>query len=237
MLTVMFAVIKPAAALDIPTGLQESELDDVAKILGFNTSNKFLSNPYPLGGYSGLEVGVSLEIIDVEELSYLGNKTDTQSEFRFNRITVGKGIYNNFDIYLDFVPFSKSNQVSEYGGMLKWGFYQAKFLPFSAAMLAHMSTINIQDSFVCQNVGGDMMVGVNVNHFSLYFGGGYVRASTLFTQSILGFTVTGNGTYKETFSSNHSFVGVNLDFLNMFVAGQIDRYVDPVYSVKLGIRL
>ena len=231
--------ILPAQALEIPTSLTQSELDDVARILGFNTSTKFLSNPYPLGGYTGLEVGISHEIINIEELSLLGAQTSPQSEFRYNRISVGKGLFNNFDAFIHFVPYSESNQVSEYGTLLKWSFYEASYLPFSVSSIFHLNTINIEDSYVNQSVGGDLMFGVNVNRFALYFGGGYVRSRSQFTSSILDGSVStsSDNTYKETFTSSHSFVGVHFDIMKMFLAGQIDKYEDPVYSVKLGYRL
>lgn len=226
-------------ALEIPLNLTKGELDDVTRILGFNTSTKFLSNPYPLGGYTGLEVGVSLEIINIEELSLLGSQTSPQSEFRFNRISVGKGLYNNVDAFIHFVPYSRSNQVSEYGGLVKWGFFEAEYLPFSVSALFHLNTMNIEDSFVNQSVGGDLMFGVNVNRFALYFGGGYVRSRSLFTSNILDGSValTPENTYKETFNSGHSFVGVHFNIWKLFLAGQIDKYEDPVYSLKLGYRL
>jgi hypothetical protein len=239
LISFIFLLSSTVNALEIPANLLESELDDVTRILGFNTSTKFLSNPYPLGGYTGLEVGVSLEIINIEELSLLGAQTNPQSEFRFNRISVGKGLFNNLDGYIHFVPYSKSNQVSEYGGLMKWTFFEATYLPFSISSLLHLNTINIEDSFVNQSVGGDFMFGVNVKRFALYFGGGYVRSRSLFTSNILDGSVplTPEQTYKDTFTSSHSFVGVHIKIWQLFLAGQIDKYQDPVYSVKLGYRL
>lgn len=227
-----------ANALDMPTGLKLNELDDVARILGFNTSTKFLSNPYPLGGYLGLEVGVTLEIVNTEELALLGNKDTNDKELRFSRISIGKGLYNNVDAFLHFVPYSTSNQISDFGGLFKWGFYEGSYLPFSASLLISLNTINIQDNYLNKSLGSDLMFGVNVNQFALYFGGGYLRASSKFTNAILDVSVPkdSDNTFEETYTSSHSFVGVQFDFFGMFVAGQIDRYQDPVYSLKLGTR-
>jgi hypothetical protein len=249
-----FLLVSNARALDIPK-LNRADLSTAVDILGFNTSARLLSNPFPLGGYTGFEFGYSYEIVSTQDLSTLGTGTAArQSDFNLSRISIGKGLYNNIDVYVHFVPFSKSSQVSEFGGLVKWNFYQAAFVPFSMSMLFHGSTINIQDSFINQSLGADLLAGINVNNFALYFGGGQITAESRFMDRILNFC-TGVGVpagcdpslpmpssganispLNTTEHSSHSFVGINMQFMELFFAAQIDRYEDPVYSLKVGYR-
>jgi hypothetical protein len=241
----------PAHAIEIPK-LNRQDLSTVTDILGFNTSARLLSNPFPLGGYTGFEFGYSYEIVNTQDLGSLGaGSAARQNDFNFSRISIGKGLYNNVDVYVHFVPFSKSSQISEFGGVVKYNFFQAAYVPFSLSALFHGSTINIQDSFINESLGADLMAGINVNNFALYFGAGSVQAKSKFMDKILNYctgvgvpagcdtsfsTGTNIAPLRTRETSSHSFVGINIQFLEMFVAAQIDRYEDPVYSLKLGFR-
>lgn len=227
-------------ARQIPKSLDSDEVDDIARLLGFNTSTKLLSQPYPLGGFSGLEFGFSQHFVDVQEISALGDQTATEDTFSYSQVSIGKGLYNDIDLYLHFVPFSKANQVSEYGALLKWGIFEASYLPLSLALLAHINSINIEDNYINQSSGLDALAAISTETISLYFGIGQVRARSLFKSTVLDAAdpvFAGVTEYKESFSSMHSFVGISAEFYNFFVVGQIDRYKDPVYSFKIGLRL
>lgn len=238
-------------ALDIPR-LNREDLATAVDILGFNTSARLLSNPFPLGGYTGFEVGYSYEIVNTQDLSTLGTGTAArQQDFNFSRISIGKGLYNNLDVYVHFVPFSKSSQISEFGGVVKYNFYQAAFVPFSMSALFHGNTINIQDLYINESLGADLLAGINVNNFALYFGAGMIQAHSQFMDRILNHCTSPGvpagcdptldvganiDPLRVKEKSSHSFVGINIQFLELFLAAQIDRYEDPVYSLKIGYR-
>lgn len=228
-----------AQAKQIPGNLNRDEIDDVSRLLGFTTSTKLLSQPYPLGGFSGLEFGVSQHFIDVQELSALGDGTATEDTFSYSQVSVGKGLYNDIDLYMHFVPFSRANQVSEYGVLLKWGYFEASYLPLSLALLVHINSINIEDNFINQSSGFDLLAAINTETISLYFGLGRVRARSQFKSTVLDTSdpIFSGSEYKESYSSMHSFVGISAEFYKFFLVGQIDRYKDPVYSFKVGMRL
>ena len=237
-LLILFLCI-PAFSSKLPRNLAKNELEEVASMLGFNTSTKLVSQPYPLGGFDGLEIAVSQEIIDIEEITALGDQSASEDSFSYNQVSIGKGLYRNWDIYVHFVPFSTANQISEYGGLIKWGFFEADYLPLSLAALGHMNTVNIEDDFINQSTGLDLLLAITANQFSLYFGGGYINSRSVFKQAILDTSdpdLSGDQ-YKESFESSHTFVGVDIKFGRFFIAGQIDRYKDPVYSFKAGLRL
>ena len=227
-----------SSAIELPDNLTRNELDEVTELLGFSTSSKLLSNPYALGGHSGFEIGYSTEFINTTDLSRLGSGAAKDSTYQFNRISFGKGVYNNVDIFFHFVPFSSSNEVSEYGGILKWGFYESDDLPLTLSLLAQTSTININDEFINEVLGADLLAGLNLTDFAIYIGGGSLRARSSFSRSILDSSVTLNssGTLITRNSRAHTFAGININFKKIFIAAQIDRYDQPVYSAKIGLR-
>ncbi|OFZ17867.1 MAG: hypothetical protein A2Z20_05825 [Bdellovibrionales bacterium RBG_16_40_8] len=232
------SILDNVHAIEIPKNLNYPDLTEVIQILGHSTSSKFLSDPFPLGGYYGFEIGVSIEVINTTNLSHLGAGTNKQSSFQYNRLAIGKGLYNNIDAFIHFVPLSNSNEVSAYGGLLKWNFYQAPFYPFSLSVIGHINTMDIKDSFINETMGWDILGGINLSTFSLYFGGGNQRTRSTFSKSILDSAISLNstGTIIVRESQIHSFAGLNINFSSFFVATQIDRYEQPVYGAKIGLR-
>ena len=238
----MALFLPQARAINIPKNLSFHDLSDVTQILGHNTATKFLSNPYALGGHSGFELGLSTEFIDTTDLSDLGAGTGKQSSFQYNRITIGKGLYDDFDVFVHFVPFSNSNEISEYGALMKWMFYQAKSLPLSFSAVAHYNTIDIQDTFDNEILGWDLMGGINLNHFGLYWGGGGQKARSSFSNKILNTSdpqiqlSSSSNTFITRSLQSHTFVGLQIELSSIFIAAEIDRYEQPVYSAKIGVR-
>lgn len=236
-----------ANAIEIPRGLTSADRTEVTKMLGVNTSSKLLTNPYPLGGYSGFEAGVSVEVINVEDLKRLGLKlTNDEREFRYPKISVGKGLYNDIDMFLHFVPPAPGSKISEYGGLIRWSFFQAKFVPINISWNVHASQIDINDSFSSLTAGTNLVSGINVQNFSIYFGVGFLESKGTFMggttdQGVVNPTDPDFDHSTFTASSKvrqfHSQVGVTVHFSDYFLAAQIDRYQDPVYSAKLGARL
>lgn len=253
-LILLFLLSPLLYAFEIPKRLDAEDRREVSRILGLNTSGKILSNPYPLGGYSGFELGLALEVINIDDLSRLGCQTgdagcptQTRSdaeELRYPRISIGKGLYENIDVFLNFIP-PFENGMSDFGGMLRWSFFHAKFLPINLSLLVHANRMNLKDSLVTENFGSEILAGINVNNFSLYFGGGFVRNESRFTGGDSGAGViaptdpaltSSSNSVSESLHSSHSLVGISLHFDNVFTAFQIDRYRDAVMSAKLGTR-
>src|SRR5665213_698791 len=93
-----------AWAFDIPSGLNQSDRREIIRTLGLNTATKMLDNPYPLGGFSGFEIGLSMELIDIKDIRRLCCAPGTagcrntgysdEDQLRYSRITIGKGLFN-----------------------------------------------------------------------------------------------------------------------------------------------
>lgn len=244
LLFMLSVITSQAFAFEIPKGLTASDRREVVRTVGMNSANKILSNPYPLGGYSGFEVGYSVEFINVRDVTRLSTQSD-ESEWRYGRLTLAKGLYRDIDMSISFSPPTGNNRVSDYGGALRWSFFQAEFLPINLSALVNFNQMNFADQLMNRNFGGDLIVGVNVDNFALYFGGGVIESHGTFIGGTgADATVSGSDpalnnvekTVVEKVRENHTVVGISLHYENLFAAAQVDRYVDAVYSLKLGLR-
>ncbi len=225
-------------SLDIPQNQNYKDRITLLKILGLGTGAKILSNPFPLGGYSGFEVGISYETLATDDIATLGDQLNKrQSEFTYPKITLGKGLYNDFDVFINFTPFSESNGISNYGASFRWSFYEASFLPANLSLLIHGNNANINNQLNSQTFGQDLIGGIHVENFSLYLGIGKIDCYGIFVGGPAGITDQ-NNTVTENTSTMHLLAGSSVHFNTLFFSIQIDRYgVEPVFSAKLGLRL
>lgn len=235
---VFFGSVRAIAAIQLPKNMNRSDREEALRIIGFGTSGKILTDPYPLGGYAGFETGISIENLNTYDLGQLGSRLATpQQDVAFPKLTLGKGFYNNIDIFLHFTPYNRRDELSFYGGMFRWGFYQAKFLPLSASVVVHMNSANFGNLLVTQAYGGDIIGGINVDNVSLFAGAGALQASGTFMGGTNGITDnTSPGMTEESLNGFHTLIGANVHVSNLFFTIQIDRYTQPVYSGKVGVR-
>jgi hypothetical protein len=235
------------ASLRIPQNLNASDRRKALEILGLSSSAKILGDPYPLGGFSGVEIGYTAEVISTSELAVLGDKrNESQKETSFSLLTLGKGLYHNVDLFVQFSPFRQGEDISNFGGQVRWGFYQADYLPAHLSVVGFASSTNFQNQITTVSNGADLIVGFSVQDITLYTGVGFVRAAGTFMGGNAGVTapdtdasgtpLTTRETKTEEVSSSHYVGGINVKFAKMFFAMQIDRYTQATYSAKLGFR-
>ncbi len=235
-LIVLFFTSLPAfAKVHIPTNLNEADRIGVLKILGPGTSGKILTDPYPLGGFAGFEAGIQMDSIPVSDLSKYGNQTPDQDLFSYPIISVGKGLYNNVDVYVHFIPFTDSTGISEYGGIVRWGFYQLAYLPVSFALNISASSANINNHLITKNFGYDFTAGITAQNIYFYGGLGQLQSNGRFIGGVNGITDSGNNEDNKI-TVAHFLMGVGFRVSSVFLTGQIDYYEQPTYSVKIGFR-
>lgn len=231
-MSVLFA-LHSKAALSIPSGLSVGEQQLITQTLGFGTSFRPVNNPYPLGGYSGFEVGLSGHSIPTSDIGYFGNRATVTSTVLYPMLNVGKGIFDNTDILFSFLPYNESSGFGIYSGALRWTFFQATFVPASFSLLLHGSSINFSNIFNSQTVGLDLITGVNVDPFSFYVGAGTIYGQAQFSNEITSNNVVTN----QVMRIFHTLIGLNIDIANFFTAFEIDVYNTTVVSLKMGVRL
>lgn len=246
--------LNPAMAISIPRQLTHENRLEVVKMLGVQTSTKLLSNPYPLGGYSGFEMGLSLEVIDTTNLAKLGctvgspgcpNTGEGDQELRLARLMIGKGLFKNVDLFVHFAPTSSDSSMTSYGGALRYSFYEGKFIPGNLSLVASADQLNFRDEFVATTLSADLVAGIFLNDFSFYLGFGQVQSTGTFLAGSGSDATVDPGdpdvspatnTAHETVSQSHSYLGMTIHFSDFFLAGQLDRYQEPAYSLRLGMR-
>lgn len=223
------------AAVHLPKNLNESDRTRALEILGFGSAPKILDNPYPLGGYSGIEFGFGAEYIPLEDLSSLGATSTDRGELGIYTLSFAKGLYYNVDLHLQFTPFIQSDKVQTYGGQFRWGFYESSFFPLSLSTVISAGGANFSNLINITTLGVDLIGSVHFDNVSLYFGGGQVRATGKFIGGADGITDT-QETYVKNIVDTHTVFGVNIDVARFFLAMEVDRYVDSIYSAKVGLR-
>jgi len=235
---ILFLSWQAQAALTIPGNLNGEERQRITEILGLSTSSKMVGNPYPLGGYSGVELGLGIESVNTEDLNHFGNHVNQEKDFTYPLLSVGKGLYNNTDIFLHFIPYTQSAGFSEYGGLLRVGLYQAAFIPATLGLILHANSTNIGNVFFSQSRGIELVTGLNAGHFSLYLGGGQIQASGRFSRAVNAVNPDQQTAIDESnlVAHPHWFAGGSFDIEPYFVAIQIDQYTQTMFSGKLGLR-
>ena len=225
------------AALQIPVNMSHADRQQALRVVGLGMGEKLLSDPYPLGGYAGFEVGLSVENLPTDTLSRLGNKLSTpQEDITYPKITVGKGVYNNLDFFVQFTPYRRVDELAQFGGLIRWGFYQGQLFPFSTALLVHANSTNASNLISSRTYGADLMAGVSVGTVSIFGGLGVMQSYGTFTGGTGGITDS-MAAEDETVTGLHTFVGANLRvFEKGFLAVQLDRTEVAVVSGKLGVR-
>ncbi len=225
-----------SAAVRLPKDLTHSDRLKILEIVGFGASSKVLSDPYPLGGYAGLEVGYALENLPAEDIGRLGQGLPApQQDITLSKITIGKGLYNNLDFFIQFTPYLHSDEVSQYGGIIRWGFYQGSDKPISLSALVHANTVNFSNQLTTHAYGVDLIGGVTVDSLAVFAGLGAIEARGTFMGGSSG--VTDSGFVEREFTSGlHTVVGADIRIKKAFVSLQIDRYKLPVFSGKIGYR-
>ncbi|WP_347358643.1 hypothetical protein [Bdellovibrio sp.] len=235
-LILLLATTAPVlAATDLPRNLDSGDQIRALQILGFGSASKILDNPYPLGGYTGIEVGLSSEFIPTEDLASLGSKTDDKGEFNFYTLTVGKGLYYNIDTLFYFTPTIQGEKMQNYGAQVRWGFYEASFFPLSLTAMLYGGGASFSNLINVSTMGLDLIATVAMDRLAIYTGFGRIRANGTFIGGADGITADQNTVTRDVVE-DHAVFGINIDIAKMFLAMQIDRYADSVYSAKVGFR-
>lgn len=223
------------AKLQIPKNMNSEDRRTVLEILGYGSSTKILGDPYPLGGYSGVELSVSQQIIPTMDVAKLGNTASQQNETSYLELTLGKGLYYNFDLFITFAPAQQGEEVSSYGGALRWGFFEAEYLPITLSAEVGANSTSFQNTINVSAQTMDLIASFNVQDVILYFGGGTVRASGTFMGGSTGVTDSGN-VESDTVSTGRVMTGLAVRVSSFFGAIELSRATQPTYALKIGAR-
>lgn len=232
---VLFAGIPALSAYQLPKNLTDADQKKLFEVLGFGTSYKYAANTYPLGGYSGVEVGLSLEMISTESLKDLGSGTSQSGDIHLYSISLSKGLYHNVDVGFSFTPSLQSEELRTYGGFVRWGFYEFDNFPMIFSVALYGGGANFSNLLNSTTVGGDLLATVTIDDIAIYTGYGRLRSNGTFIGGADGIT-DDQETGSQDIYSSHILFGVTVKFDKFFVGLQADKYNESVYTGKLGFR-
>jgi hypothetical protein len=229
---IFFFAVQSRGALSLPTGMSDADQLNVLKEIGFATAFRPENNPFPLGGYSGLEFGVSIEELATSDIGYLGNGASDERTVFYPALTFGKGIFDNVDLFFSFVPYNQGTGLGIYSGGARWGFYQADFAPVVFSILVSGGATNLDNLFFSETIGADLIAGANADPFSFYIGVGGLYGQGQFDSSI---TVE-NALTNQSSHAFHTLFGATFTISPIFVAVELDNYGISTMSFKLGAK-
>lgn len=243
---ILFSMSGVQAERFVPRQMSESERTIALQILGFGSASKILANPFPLGGRSGFEMGVTTEYLQVQDLASLGDKSTRNRELNYSSFSVAKGLFYNVDTAFHFTPAFQTEDLSSYGGQIRWGFYEFPFIPGGLSLVWSRSDTNYGNLLNTRTTGRDIVATVVVEDVALYFGVGDATSIGTFGGGTLTGTATESttdictATYcsasNEELSEVHTLFGISLSFDELFASVEINRYFLSSYSAKLGWR-
>ncbi len=223
-------------AINIPSNLNESDRDEVLKILGVGSSSKYNTVPRPLGGFSGLEIALSMESIPADKLNDLGNGANNDSSFDYAKISIGKGLFHFIDMFAHFIPFDKQTGLSEYGALVRWRMLETDSGRFSFSSLLHFNSSNIEDVFVSESYGGQLHVAWHISSFDIYGGFGSTKVTARFRGDVAAITDTGLE-IQQKISEELFILGASYLYDDKyFIAIEANKTDYLTLAAKLGVR-
>lgn len=223
------------AKLELPKNLSDADRLSALKILGGGSAIHLLGDPYPLGGYPGVEVGVSQEIIPTSDLAQLGNKPNASPDTSYVNLSFAKGLYYNLDLFLSFSPMIQSEGVTNFGGGFRWGFFEAEYAPASLSLVVGANSTSYENRINVSTQSVDLIAAFSLEETRLYAGAGRIKASGSFLGGTDGVTDT-NETEEVTTNMTRFLVGFVVKFSKVFLAIEVSRTEQPNYGLKLGYR-
>ncbi len=232
---VFFLSINLFAAIKIPNDLDQGSRNQFLKQLGFSSSFKYLSHGYILGGFDGLELSTSLEVVPFSRTNYLSKTPIDETDKILQNIVIGKGLFQNVDFFFSFSPFIFQNQISSYGVALKYVLYQDTTTPFDLGIFLHGNGLNFSNLVGIQTSGLDFVFSYYSGYWSYYLAFGMIRTIGSFVGGNNGVTSDAESAVEDLFYYRF-YSGVSYNFGKYFLSLQLDRAYNEVISAKIGTK-
>ena len=229
----MFFISLSCAEFGLTPQLQKEQRLAVLKVLGLGSSSKNLSAPKGLGTEQGLEVSIANEFINTESISQYLDGDSSKNTLYYPKIYIGKGISNHADLFIHFIPYTATLGLSEFGGTLKIHLLNAHSSPFSLSTVFGLNSANFNNELATRALNADISLGAQWSSFAIFTSLGVAEAKGKFIGGSLGSTDTLVDETEQT-SHFHFSVGGMIRYDIYFASVALDRYLESVYSVKVG---
>lgn len=227
-------------ALQFPSSMSSDQVSQLSKLIGTNTASKVIGSPYAIGGHDGLELGMSLEWLDLNDIKNLGSGVEHHQDLRFSRIMIGKGLYYDVDVFWHFSPLSFGNNFKDFGVLLRWGFYHPDNGPWTVSLVFSSNSMNLNDVYFNNNLGADLVLGFNRYRWSVYAGLGVLKSFSRINPYLNGQAITASG-MRERYDHGafRTQLGAQYSFgekMRYYTGIQFDQVSEFSAGVKLGTR-
>lgn len=233
--SLLFLSTNALAGLQIPNGLNQDARKEFIKKIGFSSSYKYLSQGYILGGYDGLELSTTVSSIPFSRVNELGQNQLNESDKFLQNFSIGKGMFQNVDVYFTFSPFLFQNQISSYGLALRYMYYEDPDHPYAMGVLFHGNGLNISNLVGIQTSGLDIIANYYLNYWDFYFGLGLARSLGSFIGGDNGVTDDKLSADEDLFQYRF-YSGFTYNFGSYSLTLQVDRVYVENLSAKIGTR-
>lgn len=225
-----------------PTSMDQQDRRRALEFLGPATSSRMLSTPYPLGGWEGFEVGLSRHYVPMSHLKDVDNAFEDQRDIEYPILTLGKGLFYDFDLFLSLVPMIQSEAVNHFSTQIRHQFWQSNEGSLRLSGLLYAGTTTLNNQINMQSYGFDALATLTIDKVSMYLGLGSSFNNGRFIGGPNGIVAPQEGSVEpsstaiETITLPHQLVGLEWPIENFFFAIEVDRFKIPYYSMKLGYR-
>ncbi len=233
---VLFIFSIQGISAQLPRQFNESDRSIALKILGFGTATKLNADPTPLGGYEGFEFFISTDLIAIQDVQNLGNRSGTGDQFITTSLGFGKGIFFDVDTFVYFSPLQWQSKSSQIGGYVRKVVYTSEDKPFQVALNLHGNGTSIENLVHLRTTGLDAILSYEWPQITLSLGGGIGRSIGTFIGGADGINST-TETHTNDIQQQHLLISVAKGWGKNYLSLQYDRYFDASYSLKYGFRL
>lgn len=229
----LFISFSSTAEFNLVPHLTHHQRQQALEILGLGSHTKNISLPTPLGTDSGLEVSLSFEFLNTRSIHNLIQDETSQHTLYYPKILIGKGIYDKLDFFIEFIPYTATFGISEFGGTLRYHFYQTENgWTFSGTI--HGNNMNFNNQLISHNWGSDLLVGWSSSSLSFFTTIGWAQSNGKFIGGSQGVTESLRDE-NEQVGTLHTSLGVSTQISPVNIALSYDHYKESTYTIKLGL--
>lgn len=231
----IFFTFDSLASLQIPRAMNSHDRHQALKILGFSGVQKIYTDPSPLGGYPGYELGFSYDVIQLKTFEELGTRIDTQKDLSYVSLGFSKGLFYDVDLGMSFTPLPQGAGVAAFSGQIHRQIYK-DFYGVNFSLWLHGNSTSFVNVIHTKNLGVLLTADAPFSFGTLYAGAGYLRCIGSFIGGADGVTDTAE-TIQEDIYSAHWLLGGTYNLpKNFFIAVEANAVYQVSYGFKFGQR-
>ncbi|MCK6599484.1 MAG: hypothetical protein L6Q37_14050 [Bdellovibrionaceae bacterium] len=223
------------AGLKLPTGLDQEKRKTFVKSVLSSSSYKYLSLGYTLGGYEGFELSASLESFPLSKGNILSSSELKEKDYVVQNVTIGKGMFENVDMFFTFSPFIFQKDISIFGMAMKYVFYIDSENPFNLSVLLHGNAVNFANLVGAQSTGLDIIGSYFLKYWTFYLAVGQQRTLASFVGGAQGLTQDLSSANEDLYL-NRFYSGFSYDFGMYQASFELQKIESESLAFKLGKR-